>query len=157
MISPLLATFEVTNNTLLAGLGIGILSLFLFLIKADKTIRDYIRAASGTKEEPQKRELVPGTLTIKPADRLATFEELKDLRLRVDGIDADLKGISRDIQQTKESLQTEGSRRAASIHKRVDELDKTVSRLDERTENTNAQVHEIGRKTDVILEKLGKR
>lgn len=69
-------------------------------------------------------------------------------------LESDMHELGQIIRKVETDLKIEGSRRAASIHSRVDELNGTVQRLDERTATTNATLSEHGRKIDLILTRL---
>jgi methyl-accepting chemotaxis protein len=77
---------------------------------------------------------------------MATWEELNR-------VETALRDLSDEVERSSSALAQEGSRRAASIHGRVDKLSGLVERLDERTETTNATVAELNRKIDLLLQK----
>jgi len=114
------------------------------------TLMDRMQGKSG------ERKITPQPLEISQRERMATFEELRDLRERVDEMDNDLKQIQGAIHDSESALKTEGSKRAASIHKRVDDLAHVtataLARLEERSTTTAQSVLLVNEKLDRLLE-----
>ena len=74
---------------------------------------------SGRGQTPQPFE-------VRGETRMATWEELESARVEIRKLDAAVAVIRDQIIDTERRLQTEGSRRAANLHKRMDEMDHDI-------------------------------
>jgi methyl-accepting chemotaxis protein len=68
-------------------------------------------------------------------------------------LEADIKNLGGKMDEVRTTLQLEGSRRASSIHNRVDDVARTLSAVDERSKQTNQAVMLLGEKMDRFLER----
>lgn len=150
--TPSFALMEIDNNMLAGGLLVTLALTAAGFIGALATIKGWIREVAGVKET-STTEIAGQPLIVRADTRHATYEELRQLCDRVDNLDGDLKTIRADIARTREALTLEGSRRASSIHARVDNLATNVARLEERTETTNQTLVLLGHKIDRLVER----
>lgn len=68
-------------------------------------------------------------------------------------LEADIKSLGSKMDDVRNTLQLEGSRRASSIHNRVDDVARTLSAVDERSKQTNQTVILLSEKMDRFLER----
>lgn len=68
-------------------------------------------------------------------------------------LEADIKNLGGKMDEVRTTLQLEGSRRASSIHNRVDDVARTLSAVDERSKQTNSAVILLSEKMDRFLER----
>lgn len=146
-------TLEIPTAAM-AATGLTAIAFIAWLIRQNSAITNYIRASAGVKPDPAERRIVDQPITIAEERRLATHEELETVRNRVAEIDRELKSIRHEIQVGNAALQTEASKRAASIHSRVDNLCVTVAKIEERSEIQAAQSAQINQKIDRLIERI---
>lgn len=68
-------------------------------------------------------------------------------------LEKDIKNLGGKMDEVRLTLQQEGSRRASSIHGRVDDVARTLSAVDERSKQTNSAVILLSEKMDRFLER----
>jgi len=73
---------------------------------------------------------------------------------RVVALEARTERIERTMQSDKTEIIDAGEERAINIHNRINDIDKKVSALDERTGTTNSTLAVQSAKIDRILERL---
>ena len=144
---------SVLTATILSGGGLSI-GVILLLLKFHAQIGAYIRKEAGTKEEPAERRIGPQPFVVSQERRMATHEELIAIKERAEKLDKDLAEIRSEIHKGTVALQLEGSRRAATIHRRVDDLAITVAKIEERSETQAHQQTQLDAKMDRVLERL---
>lgn len=136
---PLIAGFEVDNNVILGVLGILFTTIVGGLIAFYFQVKSFIRDVAGVKEESSVR-LEGQPITVTAPTRMATYDELAAVKDDVRKVDSDVQSMRREALESERRLLAEGSRRAGDLHKRMDTSDKLLSAVNERSQNTEAQL-----------------
>lgn len=79
------------------------------------------------------RGTTPQPLRVQGETRLATHEELETLSARVDDMNDDLTAIRNSIADSERRMLAEASRRAGTLHKRIDDVEKDIAGVPART------------------------
>lgn len=73
------------------------------------------------------RGKTPQPLIVKGEQQVATKEEVTAQKLRIDALEGDLASIRFSITESERRMLAEGSRRAGTLHKRIDDVEKDIS------------------------------
>lgn len=137
MMSLFAAAFEVDNNTLMGGIAVAILTVFGGLLTLHFSLRKYIRQSAGVTEI-SRMDVSPQPLMVSAAQRFASHEEHRELCARVGKLED-------TVAEAVKELGREGSRRASTIHQRVDHLATEVAAVKKAVEITGNLVVEMRR------------
>jgi hypothetical protein len=97
------------------------------------TIASVVTAWAVLTGRAAKTEISGQPVEVKGAVRLATWEELEAVSERIDKLDGELESIRNSVVESERRLQQEASRRAANLHKRIDDMDKDIGNVPART------------------------
>jgi len=156
--NPLIAlSYEVGNDVILGALLVGLVIFAGGLLSAMGVIKGWIREVAGVKEtstteiagQPIKMEMAKEFMT--RDDHRSLFgnidRRVTNLEARADRSDARMEDAQRNILAA-------GEDRATKIHDRINDIDRKVAGLDERTMATNSTLAVQDKKLDAILERL---
>lgn len=117
----------------------------VWLINQLGTITRFIKEVAGVRD-PQAVD-VSGSVETTPQVRMATWEELQDVK-------ASVKDIEVQLADGLKALTLEGSRRAASIHGRVDKVAVELAGVKATGEATHSGQILLGQKVDNLIMEL---
>lgn len=75
------------------------------------------------------RASAPQPFRVQGETRMATWEELQTIRHDVNSMRSDIEKTRTELIEMERRMQTEGSRRAANIHRRIEEMDKDIDAI----------------------------
>jgi hypothetical protein len=156
---PLLAA-EIDNNTLLGAGAIGTLGLLLFLMKFQAALKNHIfdMVSQLVKQKPEGREILGQPVQIEMAKQFMTRDDHRQvcggLERRVSSLEVRADRADVRMEDAQHKILAAGEDRATKIHERINDIDRKVAGLDERTIATNTTLAVQSKKLDAILERL---
>ena len=153
--TPLLA-MEIDNNQLLAAGAIGTLTVFGMLLKFNAQLKAYIAdaarpASAGKVDIQQPLRIIEDQHVLTKAEHI---EHCGHMERRVVALEARTDRMERKMETDKIEIINSGENRSILIHNRINDIDRKVSTLDERTNTTNSTLMLNGQKLDRIAERL---
>lgn len=142
--------FDLSTIAVIAVVAVTLAGIvgFTWLIQQMGTIKSFIREVAGVRET-QQVEISGGTVETSGRVRMATWEELQDVK-------DSLNKIETKFEDGIKSLTIEGSRRAASIHGRVDKVAVELAGVKATGEATHGGQILLGQKVDTLILELRK-
>ena len=152
---PLLA-MEIDNNQLLAAGAIGTLTVFGMLLKFNAQLKAYIAdaarpASAGKVDVQQPLRVLQEEHVLTKAEHV---EHCSHMERRVVALEARTDRIEHKMDLDKKEIIASGEERCILIHNRINDIDRKVSALDERTLTTTATLSVANAKMDRVLERL---
>lgn len=150
MIPVLAQALEVSNNQL----GLGVMTA---LLAQHFVLRKYIRQQAGVKEV-STTEISGQPIRFTNEEHVLTkaehVEHCSHMERRVVALEARTDRIEHKMDLDKKEIIASGEERCILIHNRINDIDRKVSALDERTLTTNATLSVANAKMDRVLERL---
>lgn len=125
---------------------VGIFGAIIFL-------SNVVTAWAALTGRAQKRE-IQQPISVTKANTFVTEQSHAETIRRVEILEKEMQVIREKMETDKTEILDAGQSRASFIGEKINEVDRTVAALDERTKTTNSTINLLERKLDKILERI---
>lgn len=131
-----------------AGTVVVVVVVAAFFIQFQRSLLGLKKDLSGAGE---KREIANQPLLVALQREFVAHE---DFRREIGRIDTEVKNVGEKIEKVHTALAAEGSKRAASIHMRVDKVAEGQATVAAKQEQSYASLVLLGQKVDALIMEL---